>query len=88
MTKDKDYSKSREAQMVVISRDKDGIPDVWCDPEIVDLVKALNEGGVRTVASCSGHGERTGNIALKDGRELIIAKDFAEARKIERTINE
>src|SRR5690606_37022351 len=69
--------------MVTLRRKPDGTPAVWCDPEIADLVSALNAGGVPTVASCSGHGERPGNIALADGRELIIAKDYAEARAIE-----
>ncbi len=69
--------------MVVVSRKIDGTPDVWCDPEILDLVRALNAGGIRTVASCSGHGFRPGNIALEDGRELIIASSFEEAREVE-----
>lgn len=73
----------REAQMAVIERDENGVPKVWCDPEIVDLVRALNAGDVKTVASCSGHGVRPGNIALKDGRELIIAPDYETARLIE-----
>ena len=68
-------SESRESRMVTLRRKPDGTPAVWCDPEIADLVSALNAGGVPTVASCSGHGERPGNIALADGRELIIAKD-------------
>lgn len=76
-------SESRESRMVTLRRNPDGTPSVWCDPEIADLVSALNAGGVPTVASCSGHGERPGNIALADGRELIIAKDYAEARAIE-----
>lgn len=76
-------SESRESRMVTLRRKPDGTPSVWCDPEIADLVSALNAGGVPTVASCSGHGERLGNIALADGRELIIAKDYAEARAIE-----
>lgn len=76
-------SESRESRMVTLRRKPDGTPAVWCDPEIADLVSALNAGGVPTVASCSGHGERPGNIALADGRELIIAKDYAEARAIE-----
>ncbi len=73
---------SRESKMVTIKRDETGNPTVWCDPEIADLVKALNDGGIATIASCSGHG-RAGVISLADGRELIIAKDFAEARRIE-----
>ena len=36
------------------------------------LVAALNAGGVRTSASCCGHGAREGRIALDDGRSLII----------------
>lgn len=78
-----DKQKSREQQMVVIERDDKGVPAIWCDPEVVTIVAALNSGGVRTVASCSGHGVRPGAVALADGRELIIAKDYAEARTIE-----
>lgn len=69
--------------MVVIERDEAGTPIVWCDPEIADIVRALNAGGVRTVASCSGHGRRPGNIALADGRELIVAPDYRTARQVE-----
>ena len=72
--------------MVVIERDAAGTPTVWCDPEIVDLVTALNTNGLRTVASCSGHGERFGNIALADGRELLVAPNFEEARAAERRL--
>lgn len=56
---------------------------VSVDEPIADLVRVLNENGYPTVASCSGHGFRPGNIALRDGRELIIARDHAEARKID-----
>lgn len=78
-----DKHKSREQQMVVIERDEKGVPTIWCDPEVATIVAALNSGGVRTVASCSGHGVRPGAVALADGRELVIAKDYAEARIIE-----
>lgn len=71
---------SPEDRMVVLRRHPDGTPSVWCDPEIADIVQALNAGGVPTVASCSGHGNHPGNIALTDGRELIIAD---EQRKID-----
>lgn len=70
--------------MVVVERNAKGTPTVWCDPEIVDLVLALNKGGIPTVASCSGHGVNWGNIALRDGRELFIAPDFNSARAFER----
>lgn len=42
------------------------------DACIAGLVRALNEGGVRTVASCCGHGVRNGSIVLSDGRELRV----------------
>jgi hypothetical protein len=53
------------------------------DSCIASLVRSLNESGFTTLASCCGHGRRPGNIALIDGRELVIAKDFAEARSID-----
>jgi len=42
------------------------------DKEILDLVNALNAGGIKTTSSCSGHGENFGHIFLKDGRMLVI----------------
>ena len=39
---------------------------------IVDLVAALNAGGLTTVASCCGHEEQDGRIDLEDGRVLMI----------------
>ena len=74
---------NREQNMVVIRRDDAGKPTVWCDPCIADLVAALNDGGFPTIASCCGHGVRPGNIALEDGRELIIAPDYDTARRID-----
>ena len=47
-------------------------PGVCCDPCIASLVATLNYGGIETVASCCGHGEQPGSIALADGRELLI----------------
>jgi len=61
--------------------DVDGPRDV--DRCIASLVRALNDGGVKTVASCCGHGNRPGNIALADGRELIIASDYETGRAID-----
>lgn len=68
---------NREAAMVVV---REG---VWCDPCLEPLVRALNDGGLRTVASCCGHGKRMGNVALADGRELLIAPDYDTARSAE-----
>ena len=39
---------------------------------IAHIVAALNAGGVRTLASCCGHGKKDGSIILEDGRELVI----------------
>ncbi len=36
------------------------------------IVAALNAANIRTVASCCGHGQVLGNIALLDGRMLVI----------------
>ena len=74
---------SREKNMVVIARDDNGTPTVWCDPEIADIVAALNAAGIATVASCSGHGHRPGRISLADGRDIILPRDIADMRLIE-----
>ena len=57
------------------------------DFEIAGVVVALNESGIRTVASCSGHGQRPANIALGDGREIFIARNYSEARVIDALFN-
>lgn len=66
---------------VVVLQTARGPIDV--DASIAPIVAALNAAGVETIASCSGHGHRPGNIALRDGRELIIARDYAEGRLID-----
>lgn len=53
------------------------------DECIQPLVKALNDAGLETVASCCGHGQRPTSIILKDGRELMILP-FEEARKLDK----
>ncbi len=58
------------------------------DSCIAPLVKALNDGGVLTVASCCGHGKGFGNIALRDGRELLIAPSWEAARAMEIRLSE
>lgn len=63
---------------------KSGRQIVQVDRCISRLVKVLNEAGFQTVASCCGHGHRPGNIALADGREFVIARNWAEARQIGR----
>ena len=48
------------------------------------LIRALNANGFSTVACCCGHGKRPGNIALADGRELIIVRNYEEGRIIDK----
>lgn len=74
---------NREAAMVTIERKPDGTPSVWCDPCIAPIIRALNAGGVATIASCCGHQNRPGSIVLADGREMIMARTYEEARAVE-----
>ncbi len=50
----------------------------WSDEEIdrclVDIIDALNEGGIFTAMCCCGHGEHKGSIQLHDGRLLYMDK--------------
>lgn len=58
------------------------VKDCGIDSCIAPIVKALNDGGVPTIACCCGHGKLPGSIVLADGRELIVAADFDEARRV------
>ena len=42
------------------------------DECIAPIVKALNDAGIDTVASCCGHGKGDGRIDLLDGRVLLV----------------
>lgn len=59
---------NREAAMTVIE------PGVWCDPCLEPLIRALNGGGLQTLASCCGHG-KPGWVMLADGSALTISPD-------------
>jgi len=54
------------------------------DECIFDFVKLLNDNGYTTIASCCGHGKQPINIALKDGREIRIIKNYKDARKVDK----
>ena len=56
------------------------------DPCLMPLIAALNAAGLKTGASCCGHGYRPANIALEDDREIFIARSWEEARKIDSVI--
>jgi hypothetical protein len=65
------------------STGKDKYRDYGIDQCIGPIVQALNDAGAVTIASCCGHGKRPGNIVLADGRELIIARNYDEARAVD-----
>ena len=52
------------------------------DPCIQPIVEALGNADIKTVASCCGHGQAPGVVSLEDGRELIVARNYQEARNI------
>lgn len=56
------------------------------DACIAPIVKALNNANIETIASCCGHGEVKGRIALRDGRELVIFNEY-EWEKISSVFN-
>ena len=53
------------------------------DECIRPLVKALNDAGMTTIASCCGHGYQPTSIVLADGREIIILPDRKTAQMVE-----
>ena len=55
-----------------------------CDECIQPLVQLLNDREMQTVASCCGHGKRPTNIALKSGKEIVIARNYKEGRMIDK----
>ena len=52
------------------------------DTCISGAVQALNDAGMKTIASCCGHGKQPSRITLEDGREMFIFKDYETAQKI------
>lgn len=57
---------------------------VGVDRCLAGLIRALNDGGVETVAHCCGHGKRPGDTILADGRYLVICPDFDTGRVVAR----
>ena len=47
---------------------------VKVDACIAPIVKALNDGGLKTISSCCGHGKGDGRIDLLDGRILLVTR--------------
>lgn len=80
---DENCNQDRERKMVTLRRDETGRPTVWCDPCIVPIVDALNMVGLKTVASCCGHGRRPGEIILADGRSVVVFESMEDTRKMD-----
>lgn len=61
--------------------------DVWKDKPIdsciAPIVKALNDAGIYTVASCCGHGKGGGSIVLWDDREMVLrpTDEFVQVKR-------
>lgn len=68
---------------LVCGRALNAMPLRPLDPCVTTLVLTLNAAGFATVASCCGHGVRPAAIALADGRELVICRDWDQARRID-----
>lgn len=58
------------------------------DQCIHQIVAALNAGGVKTVASCCGHGDQPGRIDLTNGRTLMIHTVPVEESNAEKELAE
>jgi len=68
----------------ILEYDKNtGKPLVWCDYCLAPIIKALNEIGLKTIASCCGHLVRPASIILEDNREILIMP-YDIARKIDK----
>lgn len=48
--------------------------DGHIDEELFSIIKALNDAGIKTISSCSGHGQIDGYILCED-MILIYAKE-------------
>jgi len=53
------------------------------DSCIAPLVQCLNDTGIRTIASCCGHGHQPSSIILDEDREIRIMT-FSQARKVDK----
>ena len=55
--------------------------EAYVDSCIAPIIEALNNAGIRTLASCCGHRNIPGSVVLEDGRELVIFPNYGSARK-------
>lgn len=72
---------NREIAMSVIDE------KTWCDPCLEPLIRALNTNGLRTIASCCGHGEQFGSICLRDGRVLVVSASLSDWYDLDARVN-
>lgn len=51
----------------------------WADPELIPLLRALNEAGLETRSHCSGHGESTPWVIIRmDNVEMIQTRTYGQ----------
>lgn len=60
--------------------------DGGIDPCLMPLIASLNGAGFKTIASCCGHGFLPASVILEDGREVIVARSWKEARMMTNVI--
>lgn len=77
---DRQCNQGREGKMVATGN------GAFCDPCLAPIVKALNDGGIKTVASCCGHGRIPATIIL-DGDIWLTITTRADAPKFDGDIN-
>jgi len=63
-----------------------GMKTTKVDSCIAPIVQALNDAGIKTIASCCGHNKRPGNIVLDDERKLFIIPDYKSARRLDKKL--
>ena len=73
-----------DTEVILCVPRKNGMETVKVDSCIAKIIQALNNFDIQTVASCCGHGNRPGNIALADGRELFIVPDYESGRALDK----
>jgi len=67
--------------ILLLPRASGSLESVGIDSCIASIVEALNKSGIRTIASCCGHGKIDGSIILADGRELLVRDDPYKQKK-------
>lgn len=74
-----DHGDTVPVRVKIIGRLSHSGRDEWkakpIDRCLSDLVEALQAGGIDMLGSCCGHGRGQAQIALVDGRQLLVSRD-------------